>query len=125
MEKARQVAREVKEMTRREIITKVIDGQISWVAAALSAEDNLSVTAAPAVCCEERGGQEETSLSSAPQPQGLLTRWFNQKLRHIRNESHKLLPASAELHTRVQRLTGLINRLCAVRHAGNKRAERA
>ena len=27
--KARQVAREVKEMTRREIITKVIDGQIS------------------------------------------------------------------------------------------------
>ena len=35
MEKmARQVAREVKEMTLREIITKAIDGQNSWVAAA-------------------------------------------------------------------------------------------
>jgi transposase len=35
MEKmARQVAREVKAMTRREIIIKAIDGQISWVAAA-------------------------------------------------------------------------------------------
>jgi transposase len=31
---ARRVSREVKAMTRREIITKAIDGQISWVAAA-------------------------------------------------------------------------------------------
>lgn len=31
---ARRVAREVKAMTRRETITKAIDGQISWVAAA-------------------------------------------------------------------------------------------
>jgi transposase len=31
---ARQVARKVKEMTRREIITKAINGQLSWVAAA-------------------------------------------------------------------------------------------
>ncbi len=30
----RRVSREVKAMTRREIITKAIDGQISWVAAA-------------------------------------------------------------------------------------------
>ena len=30
----RQVAREVKAMTRREVITKAIDGQLSWVAAA-------------------------------------------------------------------------------------------
>ena len=33
-EQARQTAREVKAMTRREIITKAIDGQLSWVAAA-------------------------------------------------------------------------------------------
>jgi hypothetical protein len=30
----RQVAREVKAMTRREVITKAIDGQLRWVAAA-------------------------------------------------------------------------------------------
>src|SRR5260370_14616577 len=36
----RQVAREVKAMTRREVITKAIDGQLSWVAAA----DILAIT---------------------------------------------------------------------------------
>jgi transposase len=40
-ELARQVAREVKAMTRREIITKAINGQISWVAAA----DIIGITA--------------------------------------------------------------------------------
>src|SRR5260370_7774626 len=36
----RRVAREVKAMTRREVITKAIDGQLSWVAAA----DILAIT---------------------------------------------------------------------------------
>jgi hypothetical protein len=35
-----QVGREVKAMTRREVITKTIDGQLSWVAAA----DILAIT---------------------------------------------------------------------------------